>query len=165
MVSEVLPEPQMLNVSDAEKEKRLAMAAKYAQQALQEIDQLPKQPKESDDAYQKRKDQVASAAYASLGMVHLERSGMALEGPDMGELAKAEENYKLAIQKASTPNPADYYRLGEVYASEKKLDDAINTFSKAGKLAPGTIIEKLADQQVQQLKKAQKSQTKAAAKP
>lgn len=165
MVSEVLPQPQMLNVSDAEKEKRLAAAAQYAQQALQEIDQLPKQPSESAAAYQKRKNQIEAGAYASLGMVHLERSGMALEGPDMGELAKAEQSYKLAIQKSSTPNPADYYRLGEVYTSEKKLDDAISAFSKAGQLAPGTIIEKLADQQVQALKKAQKSQTKTAAKP
>lgn len=163
MVSEVLPQPQMLNVGDAEKEKRLADAAQYAHQALQEIDHLPKQPKESDAAYQKRKNQIEAGAYASLGMVHLERSGMALEGPDMGELAKAEENYKLAIQKSSTPNPADYYRLGEVYASEKKWDDAISAFSKAGQLAPGTIIEKLADQQVQALKK-QKSQTNASAK-
>jgi len=166
MVSSVLPQPQMLKgVSDAEKEKRLGKAQEYAEKALQEIDQLPKQSNESDDAYQKRKDQIASGAYASLGMVHLERSQMALEGLDQGELAKAEQSYKQAIEKSGNPNPADYYRLGEVYRGEKKLGDAITAFSKAGQLAPGTIIEQLANQQVQQLKKAQSSQPQAAAKP
>ena len=166
MVSSVLPQPQMLNnISDAEKEKRLGKAVEYAQRALKEIDQLPKQPNESADAYQKRKDQIASGAYASIGMVHLERSRMALEGLDQGELAKAEQSYKDAISKSGDPNPADYYRLGEVYRGENKLDDAITAFSKAGQLAPGTVIEQLANQQVQELKKAKNSQPQTAAKP
>lgn len=166
MVSEVLPQPQMLNsVSDAEKEKRLNTAEKDAQMALQEINQLPKQPKESNAAYEKRKGQIAAGAYASLGMVHLERSNMALEGPDMDELAKAEQNFKTAIAKSENPNPADLYRLGEVYVGERKLSDAIGAFSKAGQLAQGTIIERLADQQVQALKKAQQSQRSTTAKP
>lgn len=166
MVSGVLPQPQMLNnVSDAEKENRLGKAADYAQKALQQIDQLPKQPKESDQAYQKRKDQIAAGAYASIGMVHLERSRMALQGLDQSELAKAEESYKSAISKSDTPNPADYYRLGEVYRGENKVTDAITAFSKAGQLAQGSVIEQLANQQIQELKKAESSQPKAAAKP
>ena len=166
MVSGVLPQPQMLsNISDAEKEKRLGMAADYAQKALQEIDQLPKQSKESDADYQKRKDQIASGAYASIGMVHLERSRMALEGLDQGELAKAEENYKAAIAKSDSPNAADYYRLGEVYRGQSKYGDAIEAFSKAGQLAQGTIVEQLANQQIQELKNTQSSQPKPAAQP
>lgn len=168
LVSEVLPQPQMLdNVSDAVKEKRLSKAATYAHQALQEIDQIKKKDaKNTNPAFQRQIGEVTSGAYSSLGMVHLERSKMALVGPDMGELAKAEQNYKLAIQKAPSPDPEDYYRLGEVYTSEKKLSDAINAFTKAGQLGQGTIIAKLADQQIQQLKKSEKTQTsKTAAKP
>ena len=166
MVSNVLPQPQMLkSVSDAEKAKRLGTAEDYAQRALKEIDQLPKQSNESADAYQKRKDQIASGAYASLGMIHLERSRMALEGLDQGELAKAEQNYKDAIAKSNDPNAADYYRLGEVYRGESNFDDAITAFSKAGQLAPGTIIEQLANQQIQELKKAKSSQPQAAGNP
>ncbi len=166
MVSYILPQPQMVqNISDAEKEKRLAKAMGYANKALAEIDQLPKQPNESDSAYKKRKDQLVSEVYASLGMVHLERSQMALVGLDQGELAKAEENFKSAIAKVDSPNPSDYYRLGEVYRGEDKFDDAIAAFSKAGQLAPGTVVEQLANQQVQELKKAKSSQPKAAGKP
>ncbi len=166
MVSSVLPTPQMLsNIGDAEKEKRLTAAAGYAEKALKEIDQLPKQPNETISAYQKRKDQIAAGAYASLGMVHLERAQMALVGLDQGELAKAEENYKSAIAKSNPPNPADYYRLGESLRGQNKLDEAIAAFSKAAQLAPGTVFEQLANQQVQALKKAETSQPKAAAKP
>ena len=65
MVSSVLPQPQMLsNISDTEKEKRLTSAADYAQKALKEIDQLPKQANETDEAYAKRKGQIAAGAYA-----------------------------------------------------------------------------------------------------
>jgi tetratricopeptide (TPR) repeat protein len=166
MVSSVLPQPQMLkSVSDAEKAKRLGTAQDYAQKALKEIDQLPKQSNESAEDYQKRKDQIAAGAYASMGMVHLERSRMALEGLDQDELAKAEQNYRSAIAKSGNPNPADYYRLGEVYRGENKFDDAITAFSKAGQLSPGSIIEQLANQQVQELKKAKNSQPKATGKP
>ncbi len=166
LVTSVMPLPQMLtNVSDTEKAKRLDQAASYAQQALQEIGQIPKRPNESDAAYQKRKDQISAGIYASLGMIHLERATMALVGPDVGQLEKAEESYKTAIAKSETPSPVDYYRLGEAFAGEHKLDEAISAFSKAGQLAQGTIIEKLANQQIEKLKQEKASQAKAAAKP
>jgi tetratricopeptide (TPR) repeat protein len=163
VVSSILPQPQMLNVSDAEKEKRLNLAENYANKSLQEIEQLPKQPNETDKAYQARKDQMSSGVYASLGMVHLERSRMAIHEPDLDELNKAEQNYKAAIQKAGSADPADYYRLGEIYSSEGKLDDAISAFSNARRLAPGTVIEQYANKQIDALK-AKKAQ-KAPAKP
>lgn len=166
MVSSVLPTPQMLNgVSDTEKENRLGAAEKYAEKALQEINTLPMEPKETPAAYQKRKDAIASGAYSSLGMVHLERAQMALVGVDQGELSKAEQNFKNAITKAQTPSPTDYFRLGEIYAMQNNFADAINAYTKAGQLAPGTIIESLANQEVQKMKKAEASHPKAAAKP
>ena len=82
-----------------------------------------------------------------------------------GPMLQSEESYKSAIAKADTPNPADYYRLGEALRGQNKLDEAIAAFSKAGQLAPGTVFEQLANQQIQALKKAQASQPKAAAKP
>lgn len=164
LVSSILPQPQMLNVGDAVKEQRLNLAETYANKALQIISQLPKLPNETDLAFQQRTGDIASEAYSSLGMVHLERSRMALQPPDMQQLAKAEENYKLAIAKTKNPNPADYYRLGEVYSQEGKLDDAIEAFSNAGKLAPGSIIEQLANQEIKSLKQ-RKAQAKPPAKP
>jgi tetratricopeptide (TPR) repeat protein len=164
LVSSIFPQPQMMNVPDAMKENRLKLAETYASKALQQIVKLPKLPNETDQAYQQRLGQVEGGAYASLGMVHLERSRMALQPPDLEELGKAEQNYKTAIAKSKDPNPTDYYRLGEIYVSEGKLDDAMAAFSNAGKLAPGTIIQQLADRQIKDLKQKQ-SQAKAPAKP
>jgi tetratricopeptide (TPR) repeat protein len=165
MVSNILPQPVMMdNITDAEKEKRLAKAEDYAKKALEEIGQLPKQPKETDAAYQKRQNEIAGQAYSSLGMVHLERSEMSLVGLDQGELAKAEASYKSAIAKSDPPEATDYYRLGEVYRGENRLDDAIAAFTKAGQLG-GPGIAQYANKQIEALKQAKSSQSKAAAKP
>ncbi len=157
LVSSVLPQPQMMNVPDAIKENRLQLAELYANKALQEIAQLPKLPGETDPAFQERKVELASEAYSALGMVHLERAGMSIQPPDMGELAKAEKNYRAAVEKTAKPDPGDYYRLGETYSQEGKVDDAIAAFTNASKLAQGTIIQQMADQQIKALnqKKAQ----------
>lgn len=165
MVSHWLAQPAMINtVSDAQKQVRLAKTIKYAQQLLDEINQFPKLPNESDAAYLKRKNQMIAGAYSAIGMVHLERSQMSLEGPDKAELAKAVESYKSAIAKSGDPNPAFYFRLGEAYRGEGNFSDAITAFTKAGQLAQGTVIEQYANQQINDLKKAEASQSKAPAK-
>jgi tetratricopeptide (TPR) repeat protein len=154
IASAILPTPQMVgNLSDAQKAKRLGEAEQDANRALQIIDQLPKQPRETDEAYKKRKAMVSSGVYSSLGMVHLERAEMGLQGPDMTELAKAEEDYSTAVQNAQTPNAADYYRLGEVLSTEGKLDGAIVAFTKASNAAQGSTIQTLAQQEIKKLNK------------
>lgn len=155
MVASILPQPQMMNVPDAMKLSHLTLAETYANKALQEINKLPKLPNETDPAYEARKNEVASRAYAALGMVHLERAGMAIQPPDMKELGLSEQNYRTAIAKAQKPSPAVYYRLGEVCAQEGKLADAISAYSNASKLAQGTVIQQMADQQIAALKKKQ----------
>lgn len=73
------------------------------------------------------------------------------------ELAAAEQEFKTAIASPQ-PNPQDYYRLGEVYVREAKLDDAINVFTQAAQTGQGTLLERYADGMVQKLK-AEKAQT------
>ncbi|HLI30892.1 MAG TPA: hypothetical protein VKV79_07335 [Terriglobia bacterium] len=72
---------------------------------------------------------------------------------EKSELAMAEQEFKTV---AASPQPAaqDFYRLGEVYTRENKLDDAINAFTQAGQHAPGTLIQKYADQMIHQLQAA-----------
>lgn len=166
LVSSILAQPRMLNVPFAEKEKRLDLAENYANKALQEINlnEFPKQPKETDQAYQQRKDQIASRLYSSLGMVHLERSEMAVQPPDLVELEKAEQSYKMAVEKSKNPNPADYYRLGEIYTEQGKVDEAIAAYSNASKLAPGTGLDQMADQKIKALQQ-KKAQAGSSTKP
>jgi tetratricopeptide (TPR) repeat protein len=140
LASSTLPQPQMLaKISDVEKQKRLELAETYARKALQRLDRMGK-------------DQMAGGVYASLGMVYLERSRMTGQQPDTAELGKAEQSYKMAIEKSQgSGNAANYFRLGDIYSLENKLDDAIAAYSQAKQLAPGSIIEERADRHIKSL--------------
>jgi tetratricopeptide (TPR) repeat protein len=164
VVSAMIPQPQYLNLHEADKEKQLAAAETYAQEALTLIDKVPKQPNESDADFAKRKAEYAAGVHASLGMVHLDRAQLGLTGLDKDELAKAEQEYHTAVTTTEHPDSRDYYRLGETNAMEGKLDDAIAAFTKASELGQGTMIKQYADQQIDNLKK-RKAQSAPPAKP
>lgn len=169
MMSELLPQPQVLRASEMDKERKLAEAEKYASHGLELIEQpnhpqFGKQTGETDEQYKKRKDMLSSGLHASLGLIHLQRSSLSLEGQDREELVKAEQEYKTALTLTDRPDPGHYYRLGEAFALENKMDEAIAAFSKASELSEGTPLKTYADQRVEQLKK-KKSEAKPAAKP
>jgi len=164
IMAEMLPQPQLMKGSDAEKEQKLNQAEGYANQALQQIEQLPKQPNETEEQHQKRKAELSKEPHSALGMIHLQRSSMGLAGPDKDELAKAEQEYQLAVTTGGNPSAQDYYRLGETRAFLNKVDEAIQAFTKAGELGQGTVIQTYADQRVAELSK-RKAQAPPAAKP
>lgn len=164
LVASVLPQPQMLQGSDLDKEKKLADSEAYANRALQLIEQLPRQPGDTDEQFQKRKGTLSSAMHASLGMVHLQRSMMALAGLDKDELTKAEQEYKTAASLTDQPNFETYFRLGEVYAIQQRLDEAVEAFTRASQLGEGTPLKATADQRLEEMKK-RKSPATPPAKP
>lgn len=164
MIVSVMPQPQYLKDHEADKEKQLAEAEDYAQEALKQIDQLQKQPNEADADFAKRKAEYAAGVHSGLGMVHLDRSQMGLTGLDKDELAKAEQEYTTAVTTTDRPDSRDYYRLGEAYSLDGKIDDAIAAFSKSSELGQGTMIKQYADKQVETLK-ARKGQSATPAKP
>ncbi len=150
--ADMIPQPQYLNKHEGDKEKLLVEAEGYANQALKLIDQAPKQPNELDDQYQKRKGEASSGVHGSLGMIHLERSTMGLQGVDKDELVKAEQEFTTAVTTTEHPDPRDYYRLGEAYRMDGKTDQAVDAFTKAAQFGQGTAIQTFAEKQVQDLK-------------
>ena len=158
VMSSILPQPQLMKGSEIDKEQKLTQAENYANQALQLIDQMPKQPNETDEALQKRKAELGREPHSALGMIHLQRSSMSLAGPDKDELAKAEQEYQQAVTLGERPNPADYYRLGETRATLGKIDDAIQAFTKAGELGEGSVVKTYADQRIAELNKRKAAQ-------
>ena len=144
----VLPLPQYLNNHPADRGKLVQEAESDAHRALQLIQHIPKQPNEADRDYQKRLAGIASGVYGALGTVHLARASEALTGPDKTDLAKAEQELKIAVSTTDRPSPQDYFRLGEACAMDGKLDDAIQSFKYAGQLGQGTLIETYADRQI-----------------
>jgi tetratricopeptide (TPR) repeat protein len=154
LLTSLLPQPQDMQGSDQDKENKLKETETDANKALQLLQTLQKPPATTDDQFQKLKANVTSEIHSSLGMVHLQRALGNLAGPDPAELGKAEAEYKLAVATSPEANPQDYYRLGEVYERENKVDDAIDAFTKSSNLAQGTMIQTLANQQIQRLKAA-----------
>ena len=158
-----IPSPQFLRAHEEDKEKYLNEAETCAQRALKLLPDpavVPKQPNESDAQYTKRKDAAASEAHASLGMVHLQRSRLSLVGIDKGELATSEKEYQQAVTMTDQPAGEDYFRLGEAYAMDGKVDEAIGAFTKASDLG----LKTYADQRIEELKK-KKAQATPPAKP
>jgi tetratricopeptide (TPR) repeat protein len=155
----LLPRPEALQGSDADKEKNLSNATADANKALELIPNL-NPPNQTPEQLTQLKANLTSEVHSSLGMVHLQRAMMNLSGPDPAELAKAEQEYNTAVTGTQQPDPSDYYRLGEVYRNENKLDDAITAFNKASQLGQGSPVQAMAQQQVQELekRKAQASQ-------
>lgn len=152
----MLPQPQLMQGSDLDKQKKLTDAETDASRALQLIEKLPKLANETDDQFKKRKDSIASEPHGALGMIHLQRSTMTLTGGmDPDELTKAAQEFKQSVDLSEHPAPQNYYRLGEVYTHENKLDDAIAAFSKASEIGQGSGIQQYADQQIAELKKKQ----------
>ena len=149
----IMPQPQYLNNHKAEQEKILQDTQTRANHALELIAKLPKLASESDEDYQKRLAEIGSQVHGPLGMYHLEMANQTLSGMDKTELGKAEEEFNAAVTKTAHPDPRDYYRLGETYKLDGKIDDAIQAFTRAGELGQGTLIKTYADQQVAELKK------------
>lgn len=153
IMATILPQPRLMQPASLDKEKRLAEAEGYAQQALELIDKLPQQADETDTDFQARKARLATEPHSALGMIHLQRSSLAVQAPDPEELTKAAEEYKMAVSLSTPPNPQDYFRLGEAYTLLNKVEEAIGAFTKAGELGRGTVLKTYADQRIEALKK------------
>jgi tetratricopeptide (TPR) repeat protein len=164
MKATLLPQPQMLKGGDDFKNKRLTEAEEIANKVLKLTEQLTKYPRETEEMLAKRKAMAAARAHAALGLAHLQRAWMALEGPDMGELATAEHEYRIAVTTVDNPEPEDYYRLGETLVTEKKLPQALAAFIKASELSAGTALKGYVDQKVEDIKK-KNPQLQPAAQP
>ncbi len=164
LVASMLPQPASLQGNELVKEKKLAEAEEYAIKALKLIDQAPKQPNITDDQWKEAKGTFLSWGHSALGMVHLQRSAMALGGADAEELGKAEKEYQSAVSLVKNADPTDYYRLGDVEERLLKPDDAIGAYTKAGEVDQSGQIKPLADQALERLKK-KKGEAKPPAKP
>jgi len=163
----MLPQPQILR-NQVDKDKLLNEGETDANQVIQILStapnaQFPKQPNDTDETFAKRKAMITSDAHSALGMIHLQKALEGLAGPDKDELGKAEQEYKAAVTGTDQPDPQAYYRLGEAFKMDTKVDDAIAAFAKCSELSQGTALQPLADREIQQLK-AKKAGAPAPAK-
>jgi len=149
----MIPTPQYINQHKSDEDKQLGTAEGYCQDAIKAVEALKKGPTEADDAFIKRKNQYMSSLHSDLGMIHLDRAQLGLMGLDKDELVKAQNEYKQAVSLTDKPEANDYYRLGEAYRLDGKLDDAIAAFTKASQLDNG-VVKQYAERQIQALQNA-----------
>lgn len=152
LVAGLLPLPQALTGTPVQKQQQLGQSENDANRALQLLNTVQPPPNVSPAQFDNGKKMIEAQLHASLGMAHLEKAVLtpSSAGPDRNELSAAEQEFKSAVSSPK-PNPQDYYRLGEVYARENKLDDAISAFTQAAHLGQGTVMEKLANHMVSEL--------------
>ena len=163
VLTSVEPQPQYLNTR-VDKEKVLEEAENDSQESLKLIDALEKQGAETDADLAKRKAEYQASVYGSLGMVHLQKAQLGLMGIDKEELVKAEQAYTQAVTLSAHPDARDYFRLGETYRMDDKIDPAIEAFTKAGEVGQGTAIKQYSDAAIAELRKA-KTAPPAPSKP
>ncbi|MGH9405387.1 MAG: hypothetical protein ACRD3D_06065 [Terriglobia bacterium] len=160
LVSGILPLPQALQGTDDQKQQQLTAAENDGTHALQLLATLQAPPNVPPSQFDQAKKTFEAQVHAGLGMAHLQKSVLSPGGTNPAELSAAEQNYKAAVA-IPQPAPQDYFRLGEVYVRENKLDDALNAFTQAAQLGQQKMKE-LANQMIEKLK-AQKA--KAAENP
>jgi tetratricopeptide (TPR) repeat protein len=159
LMASILPMPQVAQGADAE--KRLTEAESYANKVLQMLPQMAKPPTQTDDQFQQLKAGLTAESHAALGMVHLQRATQGLTGPDADELSKAEKEYQTAVSTSPPDAAEDYFRLGEAYKMDNKIDQAIEAFTKASQLSQGTPLQSYAEQSLKAMKEKKAAQTAA----
>jgi tetratricopeptide (TPR) repeat protein len=164
LVAYAIPTPQYLKLHQSDEESELTKAENYAQEAIETVNHLPKPAAESDADYATRKAAYLADLHADLGMIHLDRAQLGLMGLDKGELAKAEQEYRLAVAGTDKPDPSAYFRMGEACRLQGKYDDAIAAFTKASQLWPDNM-KKYADDEIALVKRMKAATTAAAPKP
>lgn len=157
LVAGLLPLPQALQGTADQKVQQLTLSENDANQALQLLAKLPPPSTETPDQFAKSKQLVTAQLHAALGMAHLQKAVLVPKPPDANELAAAEQEFKSAVS-IPQPDPRDYYRLGEVFTRENKLDDALSAFSQCEQLGKGTLIENYASAMIKRIKAVQAKQ-------
>lgn len=143
IVALALPQPKELQGSPEEVRKRLSEAETDANRALALLDKLSKRPNETDEQFQQRKGAIAADAHFALGAVQMQHD----------DYQKAVTEYKSAISSTTKPTFQYYYRLGEAYASQGQIVQAIEVLHKASDVARGTPMQQYADDFIAELQK------------
>jgi tetratricopeptide (TPR) repeat protein len=108
--------------NDLDRDEQLAKVDKWAKDAIESAKAMPKPRPDIPDAdWDGFKKDMEAQADEALGMADAVRKNYD------GAIA----NYKLSLNTGSSPNPATYVRLAQVYMNSGKLDDATFTLDKA----------------------------------
>jgi tetratricopeptide (TPR) repeat protein len=106
---------------DLDREEKLGRAEKLANQAIEIAKTAPKpNPQLTDEQWDEAKKDVMSQGYEALGQAAMVRK----------KYDVAVQNWKTAVETASSPDPATMVRLASAYNQMGKADEAIAVLDK-----------------------------------
>jgi tetratricopeptide (TPR) repeat protein len=103
---------------------RLQKAEDYSRRALQILSTLPNPPSMSAEQFAQLRNDRLSQAHGGLGLVYFRRD----------QFAQAVPEFQQAVQLASSPDPIDFFVLGESLQQVQKYDEAAAAYDQCGKI-------------------------------
>jgi tetratricopeptide (TPR) repeat protein len=141
--------------TDMDRDQRLAEAAKDAQGAIDNINNLMAPPDAPADRVAAVKASIVTMAYDTLGMVNLNKK----------DYAAAEQQFLKAVDASKgQPEAVVFLRLSVAQDQQKEYSKALDSANKAEQYAPpGSAAQTLAKQQQARLQKLMAGATPAGA--
>jgi len=121
--------PRRVNSSTPDPQQQYQKAEGYARKALELLPNLPKPEGIDDAAFQKAKDDKLAMAHSGLGLILFQRKNYAEARTELTE----------AVKLSSSPDPVDYYLLGNANLQGSYYNDAAAAYEKCATVGTGAL--------------------------
>jgi tetratricopeptide (TPR) repeat protein len=118
--------PRRVRSTTPDAAQQLQKAEAYARHAIELIPNLPKPPEVDQDTFDKAKNEKLSMAHSGLGLIDISHQ----------KWEDARTELTQAVQLATTPDPVDYYLLGNADAQTSYYNDAVAAYDKCSSSGP-----------------------------
>jgi tetratricopeptide (TPR) repeat protein len=120
--------PRRVKVTAPDSAQQLQTAEAYAHRAIEVIPKMTKPAAMDDTAFEKAKNDKLALAHSGLGLIDIDRQ----------KYEDARIELTQAVQLASSPDPVDYYLLGNADMQGSYYQDAVEAYEKCAAAGPMT---------------------------
>ena len=121
--------PRRVNSSTPDAQQQYQKAEGYARKALELLPLLPKPEGIDDAAFQKAKDDKMAMSRSGLGLILFQRKNY----------EEARHELTQAVKLSSSPDPVDYYILGNANHLGSYYNDAVAAYEKCASIGAGAL--------------------------
>jgi tetratricopeptide (TPR) repeat protein len=118
--------PRRVRATTPDAQQQYQKAEGYARHSIELIPLLTKPDTVDDAAFEKAKNEKLSMAHSGLGLINLQHQ----------KYEDARTELMLAVQLSSSPDPVDYYLLGNADVQASYYNDAVAAYEKCSVSGP-----------------------------
>lgn len=118
--------PRRVKTTTPDGPKRLQTAEGYARRAIEIIPTMTKPASVDDASFEKNKNDKLALAHSGLGLIAINHQ----------KYEDARSELLQAVQLASSPDPVDYFLLGNADVQGSYYKDAVDAYEKCGASGP-----------------------------